>query len=408
VKAPRVQPPPMSDRRDRALLAAVVSAVLLAQTLLYPGVDLLTTALSGDGVAAPTLFLAVEFAAFALLAGPWGRLSDRLGRRIPFVAAAAGAGAIVYVALATVPRLAAVPTFPAALALRALQGALVVGAFTLAMSTLADLGGGNGRNMGAAGVAVGVGTAVGAPLGGQLYEVGPFAPLWAAAGLLAVVAVAVALVPDRAPAPDDGGDHGLRALAGALRRRSAMAVPYAFGFADRFTAGFFALAGTLYFRSAFGASAGETGVLLAAFFAPFALLQYPFGRLSDRVGRVAPVVAGSATYGLAVVAVGLAPSLRVAAAGMVLVGVLGALMAPATLALVVDLAEESERGVAVAGFNAAGSLGFLAGALLGGGLAATAPFPVAFAVAGGVELLLAAAALPALLRMELPREAVFG
>ncbi|MFC7136474.1 MFS transporter [Halobaculum litoreum] len=404
---------PAADRRDRVALAAVVAAVLLAQTLVYPGVDILAAAFGGTGVGAPTLFLAVEFAAFVVFAGPWGTLSDRIGERRRLVALAAAGGAVGYLALAV-----AVDTslpFAGVLLLRALQGGATVGALSLAISALADRSGGNGRNMGVAGIAIGVGTAVGAPLGGQLFEVGTVVPLYGAAVLLAVAAVGALAVPDSPPSTaggaGDGRSHGgLAALLAGLRDRRDLTVPYAFAFVDRLTAGFFALVGTLYFREAFGLGPGATGLLLAAFFAPFALLQYPFGLLSDRVGRVAPVAAGSAVYGLAVIGVGLAPTVPLVAVGMVAVGVLGALMAPATLALVVDLAADTDRGAAVAGFNAAGSLGFLAGSLVGGAVAAEAGFLAAFVVAGGSEFLLALAALPALLRLgrRSGRTAVFG
>ncbi|QZY00083.1 MFS transporter [Halobaculum rubrum] len=410
---------PASDRRERVALALVVYAVLLAQTLVYPGVDLLTAEFGGRGVAGPTLFLAVEFAAFALFAGPWGTLSDRLGERRRLVAVAAGGGAAGYLALAAVA--GGGPSFLAALLLRGIQGAMTVGALSLAISALADRSGGNGRNMGVAGIAIGLGTATGAPLGGQLFEIGATVPLYAAAGLLGIAAAGSLAIPDRPPAPtratgdgptadaatdaaagDDGShpDHGgLTALLSGLRDRRELAVPYAFAFADRLVAGFFALVGTLYFREAFGLGPGATGLLLAAFFAPFALLQYPFGLLSDRIGRVVPIGAGSAVFGLAVIAVGFAPSVPAVAATMVVVGVLGALMAPATLALVVDLGGEDGRGAAVAGFNAAGSLGFLAGSLVGGAVAAEFGFAAAFVVAGGSEFLLAVATLPALVRL---------
>ncbi|SHG54118.1 MFS transporter [Halobaculum gomorrense] len=403
---------PGSTRRDRAALALVVYAVLLAQTLVYPGIDLLTAAFGGDGVAGPTLFLAVEFAAFALFAGPWGTLSDRLGERRRLVALAAGGGAVGYLALGSVAGVGL--PFWAVLGLRALQGAMTVGALSLAISALADRAGGNGRNMGVAGIAIGLGTATGAPLGGQLFEVGATVPLYAAAGLLAVAAVGSLSVPDRPPGAGGGGaadgatetdatagrrHGGLATLVAGLRDRRELAIPYAFAFADRLVAGFFALVGTLYFREAFGLGPGATGLMLAAFFAPFALLQYPFGLLSDRIGRVIPVAAGSAVFGLVVIAVGFAPSVPAVAATMVLVGVLGALMAPATLALVVDLAGDGERGAAVAGFNAAGSLGFLAGSLVGGAVAATFGYTAAFVVAGGSEFLLAVATLPALVRL---------
>ncbi|QZP37342.1 MFS transporter [Halobaculum magnesiiphilum] len=401
---------PDSDRRDRVALALVVYAVLLAQTLVYPGVDLLTAEFGGGGVAGPTLFLAVEFAAFALFAGPWGTLSDRLGERRRLVALSAAGGAAGYLALAVVAG-GDLP-FLAALVLRGLQGAMTVGALSLAISALADRSGGNGRNMGVAGIAIGLGTASGAPLGGQLFEVGATVPLYAAAGLLGVAAAGSLTIPDRPPEPaesaavgsdsgadNEGGHGGLGALLAGVRDRRELAIPYAFAFADRLVAGFFALVGTLYFREAFGLGPGATGLLLAAFFAPFALLQYPFGLLSDRIGRVVPVAAGSAVFGLVVIAVGFAPTVPTVAATMVVVGVLGALMAPATLALVVDLAGDDGRGAAVAGFNAAGSLGFLAGSLVGGAVAAEFGFRAAFVVAGGSEFLLAVATLPALVRL---------
>jgi MFS family permease len=390
--------------RDRIALALVVWAVILAQTLLYPGVDLLVAALgAGDRLGASTWFLAAEFAAFVLAVGLWGAASDAAGRRRPFVVAGALGGAAGYVVLAVLGP--AEPPFWGVLVVRFLQGIATVGAFSLAMSMLADLDGGHGRNMGAAGIAVGFGTALGAPIGGHLYEFGPFVPLWAAAALLLGVGLLALALVDRAPPGDR--DEVAEALV-QLRATPTLTIPYAFGFADRLTAGFFALVGTLYFRTAFGLSPGATGLTLALFFAPFALLQYPFGRLSDRVGRTVPIVAGSVLYGVAVIGVGTAGTLLGARVGMVAVGVLGALMAPATMALVVDLAPDDQRGVAVAGFNAAGSLGFLAGVVGGGLVADEFGYDAAFAFAGGTEMVLAVVAVPAFLRLQVARERVFG
>ncbi|MFB6303709.1 MAG: MFS transporter [Haloferacaceae archaeon] len=395
----------MSADRDRVLLAAVVFAVLLAQVLLYPGVDVLVAALGATTrLDASTWFLAAEFAAFVVFAGVWGAASDAAGRRVPFIAAGAFGGALGYAALATLPAALGL-SFPAVVALRVVQGAATVGAFSLAMTMLMDLGGGHGRNMGAAGIAIGLGTASGAPLGGFLYELGPLVPLYLAALLLLCVAVLTRFMTDRAPGRSRA--TAARVVAG-LRRKPLLAVPYAFGFIDRLTAGLFALVGTLYFRTAFGLGPGRTGLVLALFFAPFALLQYPFGVLSDRVGRAVPMVAGSLLYGVGVAAVGQAPSVVLAGATMVAVGVLGALMAPATMALVTDLADSTERGAAMAGFNVAGSVGFLAGTVLGGAVAGAAGYPSAFLVAGALEVLIALVALPVVLRTDVDRTRTFA
>ena len=399
----------MPDRRRRVALALVVFSVLFAQVLLYPGVDRLVGALGAAmDLNASMWFLAAEFAAFVLFAGLWGAASDRAGRRIPFIVVGALGGALGYATLAVLPRVVD-PSFEVVLLLRALQGAATIGPFSLAMTGLMELDGGHGRNMGAAGIAIGSGTALGAPVGGQLYGLGPLVPLWVAAGALVVAAGLAARVGEVATAGRDDDDEGsLGEILTGLRRTPALAVPYAFGFIDRLTAGFFALVGTLYFRSALGASPGMTGLLLGCFFVPFALLQFPFGILSDRVGRVAPIVAGSALYGIGVALVGVAPNVPAVAGAMLAVGVLGALMAPATMALVTDLSGVDRRGVAMAGFNVFGSIGFLVG-IVGGGLAANVlGFGTAFLAAGGVEVLLAVLALPYLLRLDVDRQALFA
>ncbi|WP_276271265.1 MFS transporter [Haloarcula litorea] len=387
----------MHASRQRRLLAAVVFAVLVAQVLLYPGVDRLVGALGATtDLDASMWFLASEFAAFVAFAGVWGALSDATGRRVPLVVGGAVVGATLYAAMAWLPAVAAV-SFETVLLLRAAQGAATIAPFSLAMTMLMDVEGGHGRNMGAAGIAIGSGTAIGAPLGGQLSAVSPTLPLYAASVLLLAVAGLAAFVPDRAPS---GRAGRLRRAVETFRATPSLTVPYAFGFVDRLSAGFFALVGTLYFADAFGLAPPERGVMLALFFVPFALLQYPFGVLSDRVGRTLPVVAGSTLYGVAVVGVGLAPTVLLAGAGMVLVGVLGALMSPATMALVTDLAGESDRGTAMAGFNAVGSVGFLAGILVGGTVAGDVGYLAAFVVTGSGQLLVALATLPKLLTLD--------
>lgn len=391
-----------THRRERVALAGVVFAVLFAQVLLYPGVPQLVAALGGSGpLDAGTTFLAAEFTGFVLFAGVWGALSDATRKRRPFVVASAVGGAVGYAVLATLPP---VP-FWVVLVVRFLQGAATVGAFSLGVATLMDLGGGNGRNMGAAGIAIGLGTGLGAPVGGQLYRLGPRTPLVVAAALLLVAGLVAAIGRDHAPAPSE---KGAVAALSTLRDRPSLAVPYAFGFADRFTAGFFALVGVVFFQQRFGLDAAGTGLLLGAFFLPFALLQYPLGVLSDRVGRVAPIAIGSFAYGVAIVAVSVVPTPLVAGVVMALVGAFGALCAPATLALVTDLAAADGRGTAIGGFNVVGSLGFLAGVVGGGALTARLGFELAFLVAGGAEILLAVALLPALLRLQVDRVATFG
>jgi MFS family permease len=380
---------------ERIRLSAVVFAVLFTQLLVYPGVDRLAAALGGaPTIDAGTAFLAVQLLAFVLFSAVWGAISDRFGRRLLFIVVGALGGTLAYLALAALV-LTGVGDFRVALALRFLEGSFTIGAFSLSITMLMDLDGGHGRNMGAAGIAIGLGAALGAPIGGGLYAFGPLAPILASAALLAVVAAVVSTLPDRAP----DRTPGLGDAFASLRRTPELSVPFAFGFADRFAAGFFGLIGTFYFRDAFDLDPSGIGLLLACFFVPFALLQYPFGTLSDRIGRVVPIVAGSAGFGIAILSVGFAPTVWTAAFGMAAVGVLGALVAPATMALVTDLVGSAERGAAMGGFNIFGSLGFLGGIIVGGWLATRYGYFAAFAVAGGLEIVIALVTLPVLLRI---------
>jgi MFS family permease len=377
-----------SERRDRIVLAMVVWCVLVSQVLFYPGLADLVVALGATGLDAATAFLVAEFAAFVACASVWGALSDATGRRLRWIVVGAVGGAGSYLLLAALPTLGL--GFDVALVVRVVGGAFTIGAFSLAVTTLADLEGGSGRNMGAAGLAIGLGAALGAVVGGTLSTVDPLAPVVGAAGLLVVVAGLATTVTERAPR---GRNLGVGVIVKGLKTRPALAVPYAFGFVDRLTAGFFALVGVFYFRTQFGLDAAGAGVVLALFFLPFALLQYPLGVVSDRIGRFVPVVVGSLAYGVAIVAVGVAPSLPLAAGLMIVVGSFGALVAPATMALATDVVPDDERGVALGGFNVAGSLGFLTGFLVGGGVADSVGFLPAFLVVGGLEVVIAVVAL---------------
>ncbi|EMA59783.1 MFS transporter [Halorubrum kocurii] len=400
------------DRGERRRLGGVVLAVLISQVLLYPGVPDLVVALGAPaGIDAGMWFLVAEFGAFVTFAVVWGAASDALGRRAPLIVVGALGGAASYVALAMVPEFGF--GFRAALAVRIGGGALTIGAFSLAITSLMDLGGGNGRNMGAAGVAIGLGAAVGSVVGGALADANAFYPVYAGAAVLAGSGLLAATVDDRAlteravvdqsaETGAAGADRvrnevGFRDVLARARTTRGLMVPLAFGFVDRLTAGFFALVGVYYFQdpATFGLSAAAAGATLALFFVPFALLQAPFGALSDRIGRFLPVVVGSIAYGVVTIGVGAAPVYPIAAALMVLVGVCGALMAPATMALVTDLVEPEARGAAMGLFNVFGSLGFLAGFLIGGSATEAFGYGTAFLAVGGLELAIALALFPA-------------
>ncbi|GAB7011085.1 MFS transporter [Halorubrum trueperi] len=382
---------------DRSRLALVVWSVLVSQVFLYPGLDEIVSVLGGgESILAGTWFLAAEFGAFVVCAVLWGIVSDSLGTRSPLVVLGATGGAASYLAVAFAPSLGL--GFGAVLLLRVVGGAFTIGAFSLSITMLMDLSGGHGRNMGAAGTAIGLGAALGSVVGGQLTGLDPLAPLYGGAVLLASAAALAWTVPDRSA----GGGLPVGTVIARVRTRPTLLVPFAFGYIDRLTAGFFALTGVAYFRDAFGIDAATAGFTLALFFVPFAVLQYPVGSLSDRIGRFLPVIVGSMLYGVTIIAVVFAPRYGIAAGLMVLVGICGALVSPTTMALVTDIVPASERGAAMGGFNVFGSLGMLSGFLVGGTITELYGYLPAFLAAGGLEIAIAVLALRAVRRITAP------
>lgn len=332
----------------------------------------------------------------APLAGPW---IDRAARRRPILVLLliANAATLVWMSVAD--------SFWMLLAVRFTEGAFHILAVTTLMAIAADWAppARRGRFMGMIGAALIFGTASGSPLGGVVGRSNPGMVLWVGAGLaLAAAAVALCVIRDpaeRRPAP-------LRSVRALLRHHPPLWVPLAYAFIDRFCVGVIVSSFVLYLGDVAQITRPQVGGLLALFLFPFALLCYPAGRLADRIGRVIPMCVGSVLFGVVYALYGV-----VSPAGlwglMLASGVLSALMFAPNLALCADLTPPAQRASAYAGFNFAGSLGFLCGPLAGGVLLSAIgnsmpkaqAYAWTFAAAGSTEVLCALLTLPWLLRM---------
>ena len=349
-------------------VAIAILALMLPVTAVVPVLQELTGGrhahLSDFG---KHLFMVTNMLAALLCAPLAGRLSDQLGRRRGIVIAAMVANSAVLLLLARDA------PYAAHLLLRFLDGALHITALTLLMAMAADRAGlqASGRAMGLAGAALTLGVAIGAPIGGLVGELDPLAVLWGGAALSLALAVWVAAL---AEAPTRSGAAPPRPTAlGNLpaETRRDLAAPYVFTFADRLSVGFIISTMTLYLRTVLGAEPGQIGLLMGAFMLPFAALTYVFGRMLQRGEPLAMMFAGSGLYGVILVALAFAP-LPLWWLLMPLGGVSAALMFAPSLVLVARAGGEQARATALGGFHAAGSLGFLLGPLVGGGILAVA------------------------------------
>jgi len=296
-------------------------------------------------------------------------------------------------------------SFEIMLAARFLEGAAHITALTAWMASGASLGDSSrsGRIMGALGGLLILGITIGVPLGGIIAKSEPSNVLWSA-GVISLIAAVVAIgVSSRKSSSES---TSFRDYLKTLQQTPWLLLPYAYTFIDRLCIGIVISSVTLYMSEVLNMDPATRGVELFYFLLPFALLSYPAGRLSDRIGRIWQMAIGTILFGIVYMMYGFAEG-AVFSLLMIVSGVLCALMFAPNLAMCRDLSSEEQKGSAFAGYNVAGSLGFAVGPLLGGSIYAwlitsndqLAAFQQTFIIAGSFEVLCALISLPFLIKL---------
>ena len=371
---------------------------MFSVTLIYPVLeDFVMERFNIESVAETSLFVSANLAAYVIFALIWGSLSDRIGKRKIFIIIGFFGNALLMFSLTLAPNM------PVLLALRFIEGSFTVMAFSLLMTSVLDIVKNThyGRGMGILGMGMALGNALGAPLGGRIGAIDPLYPLYFGSIMLMFGALIAELFSGRKEL--ESKPSSLKDALLLLREEKKIFIPYAFSFVERFTVGFFVGVFPLMLAMEYGMNSGSIGMYMAAFLIPFALLQYPLGAISDKIGRVPPLVIGSLLYGVAVACVGIVEPPMLAYI-MIFGGIVGALMYPPSAALGGDLADPAKRGTAMGGFNLFGSLGFAAGPFMGGLIADKYSFQASFAVAGFTVIIIAIIFLPLLIRMRTSRK----
>jgi MFS family permease len=390
------------ERWRLASLGGIALLLMLPVTLPVPVLRELVQERFSVSELLTSLFMSINMIG-ALVAAPLaGALGDRYARRPDWIVAALVVDAVCFVALS-----ADVP-FGAFLAIRFVEGCAHIFALSLLLGVASSCRPPEqrGSTMGIAGGGMMLGVAVGAPIGGLLGQDDPLRPLHAGAAILLVCAfLARWLLRETISA--NGARPRLRDVAALVRSNMLVLAPLAFAFADRFTVGFFTTTFSLYLKRIHELDSATVGLLIASFMLPFALLSYPSGLLSQRTSRTALLCGGSLVYGVVVASVTWwSPGALFVV--MAFCGATAALMFVPSMLMTTELTPESARTTSLGAFNAAGSLGFIIGPLVGGWVSQTVAassgwlegYRAAFLVAGFSEVLLALVAFPILWRWE--------
>lgn len=398
--------PESTSRTEIASLGLLALLILVPVTLPVPVLRDLVLERFEVSELATSAFMSINMVGAILAAPVAGAISDRFGRRRPLIVVALLVDALCFVALASPV------SFPVFMAVRFAEGCAHIFALSLVLAHAAELAppDARGRVMGVVGAGLLLGVALGAPIGGILGRAGPLRVLYAAVVVLLITAALAAAIVRPPPIAHDRERPGWRELTAMMRARPLVFVPLVFAFIDRFTVGFFTTTFSLYLKRIHDLPPERVGLLIAAFMLPFALLSYPFGRLSERVSPVRLLAGGSLGYGLATATLGWWAPDRLLLL-MLGLGLLAAVMFVPSLLLTVDAADARARATALGAFNAAGSLGFIVGPIVGGAVtqsvAATqgwhAGYRSAFAVAGLSEVVCVLLALPLLAKLAATR-----
>lgn len=370
-------------------LGGALFLTMLPVTMMVPVLKELVATRFGVGPFWVHLFMSINLIGGVLTAPLSAAIADRASRRAAVLLAALLLNGTI---LALMPLTTDFATF---MLLRFLEGAFHMAAISTIMACAGDWAPPErrGRQMGMIGAALIFGTACGAPLGGAIGQRFPLMVF--GIGLAAVLAAAliVAFVPESV---ERRRVSRLAEIVSALREHRGLITPYAFAFADRLCVGLTVSSFILFLSDVHHYSPAARGGLLALNLFPFAVLCYPVGRLADRWGRKIPIIVGNAAYGIVFALYGVVPASWLGTL-MLASGVCSALMFTPSLTMCADRAPAAQRATVYAGFNVAGSIGFMCGPLIGGTIHAFAgdmpiesAYRLSFLVGGAAPLICAA------------------
>ena len=378
-------------RSGMPLLALVCGVIFLDSVgygLVVPVLPLYAKQLGASDFSIGFLF-ATYAIALCLAAIPFGILSDRFGRK-PFVLFGmfAMAGAFVFYALAK--------SYPVLVVARILDGLTAAATWSAALALLGDRFPGEemGSRMGWAMSAAAIGGIAGPLLGGTLSDAfGYRAPFYVIAAAC-VAGGLVSLFLEEQKVSRRALSAGWRMLKPMFTNRNVM-IACLVTLVTTMGLGLLEPILPIYFRSTFNMSSTVIGIVFGMTMLFYAIASPLSGKLSDRVGRKNPILAGLVLTAIITPLIAVFKNVPAVYVLMALFGFAIAFFGTPSIPLITDAlpqapgaGEANQYGAAFGMLNFFWSLGYALGPLLGGAVYQWAGLLTALLVYSGLLVVL--------------------
>ena len=289
----------------------------------------------------------------------FGRLIDRVGKKIPLVTGLIGAAfSLVMYSLCRLPVQLGLVRL-----MHGIFGGMIGPATMSALSECAE-DGRRGQVMGIYGISIAMATLIGYPVSGVIARYWGYDTLFfIAAGLLVIGSLAAMALPARNLGTCRPKLAEIRSLAylASLVTRPGLRVAYVTIISLYFSFGGLITLLPFHVRQ-HGLDALHVGILLGIFSAFFIALQIPVGRISDRIGRIKPTLAGIVLCLISLLVLPLLDNILAMGVAMAFFGMAYGIIFPSVSSLVIDFSSPQERGIATGVYHALLTVGVAIGA----------------------------------------------
>ena len=365
------------------LIGFLVLFSILAPALLHTNQPEFLVDRLGISILDASYFDTVLYASYLIIGILTAIISNQIGKRKVFISIGTIGSAIFYFLMTLTD------IFPLILVFRFIQGGFTVLCWQTLMTVILDLSSekNRGRNMGIFGIFLASAMGGGPVLGGFLASWGVFAPYYFAS-ILSLMAFIITLILLKEP-ENLSSKPSLEENMNIVFRNPRVIIPGIFNFVDRLHIGFILFILPFFLQMELGVQPELRGMVLGIFALPFIILQYPVGKLSDKIGRYRLLIFGSIGTGIMLAVTGIIGSygLFFIIIAFFMIGICNGFTGPPAMALVGDIVEKEDNPVGMGFFNLLGNVGIIVGPLIGGILINYTNFVIAFFVAGLFEIL---------------------